>query len=254
MKILIARPEPQASELKKILEADGHDCILSPAIEYQVSQDQALAKQQLADCTDQDNLIFISRQAVKSTLQLNGTIPSHKIIFAIGKGTASALRDAGIESVFYPEKSNSEGLLAMPECQNVAKQNFKIIRGGEGRELLSSVLTERGANVETVESYCRACLKGDHQLLLGAWQAGIDCVVLTSLEIAQCFAKQLGEEVNLLQQSTITMMSDRMHQWADDLKIENRLDLDSGRNTDIAAQIRGLEKNGQSNSNTGQKC
>lgn len=189
MKIIITRPEPQASALKELLEADGHEVLISSAIEYLAPEAPLNDTQFSSD----DSLIFVSRQAVVGLIGELGKIPQAKQIFAVGKGTAHALKQVGINNPIHPEQANSEGLLELPELQTVAGQNIKIINGGEGRQLLCQVLTERGANVETLASYARRSLPGNPQLRSSAWKNDVDCVVLTSLEIAQNFAKQLEE-------------------------------------------------------------
>lgn len=242
MKIIITRPEPQASALKALLEREGHEVLISSSIEY-IAPEAPLNTTQFSS---EDRLIFVSRQAVTSLINALGDIPESKQIFAVGKGTAHALKQAGINNPIYPEQAKSEGLLALPDLQNVVGESIKIINGGEGRQLLCQVLTERGANVETLASYARRSLPGNPQLGSDAWKNDVDCVVLTSLEIAQNFVKQL-EDPSRLQNTTVTIMSQRMHEWADELNIEQRIELNGGHNETIVADIRGHFNHGKTN-------
>lgn len=238
MKLIIARPEPYASELKNLFEQKGHTVILSPAVAYGLPDAFDASKAKLQAIQANDYLIFISQQAVKGLLELIPDIPKASKIFAVGKSTANALLKQGVSDVYFPSrKANSENLLALPELETVAGQRIVIINGGPGRQQLSQVLTERGAYVETVASYSRLGLKGDLHLLLEAWRSGVDCVVLTSLEVAQAFEAQLGEHKTLLQDTMVTTMSDEMEDWAAARGIKKTIRLHSGANLAIVTDI-----------------
>lgn len=90
-------------------------------------------------------------------------------IATVGQGSAKALRELGITNVIAPtERFDSEGLLALPELQNVAGWRVMIFRGDGGRELLGDTFKARGATVEYVTCYQRSKPHLDVQLLLKA--------------------------------------------------------------------------------------
>jgi uroporphyrinogen-III synthase len=58
-------------------------------------------------------------------------------------------------TVDYPQQQSSEGLLTLPQLQQVSQQALLILRGQGGRELLAQELKARGARVDYAELYGR---------------------------------------------------------------------------------------------------
>jgi uroporphyrinogen-III synthase len=101
-------------------------------------------------------------------------------IATVGQGSAKALRESGITNVISPtERFDSEGLLALPELQNVAGWRVMIFRGDGGRELLGDTLKARGATVEYATCYQRSKPHQDAGVLLAAVP---DAITVTSSE------------------------------------------------------------------------
>lgn len=106
-----------------------------------------------------DGIIFISKNAVQHCpmhyLRPTTTVTQ---IYAVGPVTAAALQAANIEAKTPPQDYSSEGLLALPELQQVKGQHWLIVRGETGRETLKERLQQRGANVDYLACYTRRCL------------------------------------------------------------------------------------------------
>ena len=101
-------------------------------------------------------------------------------IATVGQGSAKALRELDIANVIAPtERFDSEGLLALPELQNVAGWRVMIFRGDGGRELLGDTLKARGATVEYAICYQRSKPQQDAGALLAAVP---DAITVTSSE------------------------------------------------------------------------
>jgi uroporphyrinogen-III synthase len=82
--------------------------------------------------------------------------------------------------VIAPTKRfDSEGLLALPELQNVSGWHVMIFRGDGGRELLGDTLRDRGATVEYVSCYRRSKPQCDKSVLMVAEP---DAIIVTSSE------------------------------------------------------------------------
>lgn len=75
--------------------------------------------------------------------------------FAVGPSSAEALTEAGLPAKTPTERYDSEGLLALPELQQVENEKILIWRGVGGRETLATTLKDRGAMVCYAELYRR---------------------------------------------------------------------------------------------------
>ncbi len=65
--------------------------------------------------------------------------------FAVGQRTAKYLTEKAEQAVIYPiEFENSEGVLALPEMQNLTDKTILILRADSGRELLAETAVLRG--------------------------------------------------------------------------------------------------------------
>ena len=74
-------------------------------------------------------------------------------VAAIGPGTAAALRTAGIEADFVPERFVAEGLLDALEGEPLEGRRVLVARAAEARDVLPDGLRERGAEVELLALY-----------------------------------------------------------------------------------------------------
>ena len=114
------------------------------------------------------------------TIRAAGDLPPVLKIATVGQGSAKALRELSIAEVIAPAKRfDSEGLLALPELQNVAGWRVLIFRGDGGRELLGDTLRARGAVMEYAACYRRSKPQQDIAALL---DAAPDALTVTSSE------------------------------------------------------------------------
>jgi uroporphyrinogen-III synthase len=79
--------------------------------------------------------------------------------FALGEGTAAALRRAGLAQVGLPDSATSEGLLAHPRLRAVRGQAVGLLTAPGGRDLIAPTLTKRGAEVRRADVYQRVPLR-----------------------------------------------------------------------------------------------
>ena len=105
--------------------------------------------------------------------------------FALGAGSAAALKRCGIYGVRIPSAgSDSEALLAHPDLQDVRGQDVGLLTAPGGRGLLAKRLRARGAHLRIAEVYRRealaiaparlralAALRGNVALLLTSQEA-----------------------------------------------------------------------------------
>jgi uroporphyrinogen-III synthase len=210
LKIAVTRPRDQAAPLAQRITQAGGIPLLFPLLDIEPVADDAPLHEQLSRLAQFDLAIFISPNAVQHGIaamraanislpaSLNpcagrasaqplrqaqgghiGLKPDLQIA-TIGQGSAKALRELGIADIIAPtEHFDSEGLLALPELQNVAGWNVLIFRGDGGRELLGDTLKARGAAVEYATCYLRSKPQQDIAELLSA---APDAITVTSSE------------------------------------------------------------------------
>ena len=117
--------------------------------------------------------IFVSVNSVHAlakTLTDSVRFPAQLAVAAIGQATADALERLGISVRFLPEGSHdSEGLLRALSKMPVEGRNVVIYRGDDGRNVLASGLSQRGAHVYPLESYRRHSSPSPLQESLVKW-------------------------------------------------------------------------------------
>lgn len=183
--VLVTRPRAQAEPLAALIEAAGGRALRFPVIEILPPHDSAPLAQAGARLHQYDIAIFISPNAVATALNAitaRRAWPATTQIGCVGKGSAKALRQFGLVPQLVPgERFDAEALAALPALTHVAGKKIVIFRGDGGREVLSNLLTARGASVTYVECYRRARPEADTATLLRQWARGeIDIVTVTS--------------------------------------------------------------------------
>lgn len=164
-RVLITRPEPQASHWQQLLSDAGWASAVVPVMAIVAVSDRAAReqiKQQVLNFDRYDKAVFVSRNAVSHACQWLDMywpqLPADMQYFAVGSATAQQLSQADINvTALRGEDSamNSEALLAAPSLQQVAGDKVIIFRGVGGRNLFAQTLRERGAEVDFCQLYHR---------------------------------------------------------------------------------------------------
>lgn len=197
--ILITRPAQQAQRLAKLIEQHGGKAIRFPTVEILHPADYGALNESIARLDESAIAIFVSINAVNATFNFirtqHGNFPPGVSVLCVGRASAKALRDVGVDNPIWPrERFDSEGLLALPELEDVRGKRIVIFRGDGGRELLGSILTERGARVQYVECYRRARPRSDTTSLLRQWISGeIHVICVTSIDGLRNLYDLVGE-------------------------------------------------------------
>lgn len=224
--VVVTRPEHQAGNLRRLIEAAGGQVILFPTLAIAPPQDPQAVLTQLQRLAQFDLAVFISPNAVDYGLPYAaqaGGVPSSLQIAAVGAGTARALQAAGHPPTLVPEHDfNSEALLALPALQQVTSKKVIIFRGEGGREHLANTLRSRGAQVEYVQVYRREKPPVDHAVLLNAWaHNGISAIVVTSNESLQNLFDLVGSEGQVyLRDTQLIVVSQRAVELARRLGVQ----------------------------------
>ncbi|MDF2447358.1 MAG: hypothetical protein K0S46_2594 [Moraxellaceae bacterium] len=200
--VLNTRPAHQAAALTQRLRAEGARITELPLIQIAPLPLPPEQQRLLLDLDRYDAVVFVSANAARQGLDAVADYwpqwPHRLPAFAVGARTAQVLREAGL-TVLTPPRPDSEGLLAMPELQQVQGRRFLLFRGEGGRALLSETLRERGARLDTLELYRRE-LPAGAAAQWQALQAAGDLprlVILTSPDALRHWQQVAGEQATL---------------------------------------------------------
>lgn len=192
-RILVTRPSHQAGKLADSILAAGGVPVLFPLLEITPVADPAALYDQVSQLADYQLAIFISPNAVEQgvaamrTVGLKPDLPCK--IATVGQGSAQALRELGFDDILVPrERFDSEGLLALPELQDVAGWRVMIFRGDGGRALLGDTLKARGAIVDYATCYQR-----NAPLLAAIDWRSLDAITITSSEALSYLRQRMTE-------------------------------------------------------------
>ncbi len=214
--VLVTRPAAQAGPLCEQIEQQGGTAVRFPVLEIIPPADPQAVRAIGARLERFDWAFFVSANAVQMTLSVilaQRDWPPSLRIAVIGKRSAEELQRFGLCADLVPEhRFDSEGLLALPQMQQVAGAHCVIFRGGSGRSLLADTLRERGALVEYVEAYRRVRPSLDSGDLMARLRAGrIDIVLVNSVESLKNLVEMLGSSgKQLLVDLPLLVVSERL--------------------------------------------
>ncbi|MFQ5546533.1 MAG: uroporphyrinogen-III synthase [Acidiferrobacterales bacterium] len=226
LRVLVTRPSHQAEHLANLIEAQGGQAVRVPTIEILPPNDPAA----LATCVNRlhefNMAIFISANAVHKGMELitacHGSFPDNVAVACVGLSSARELQRFAIPAIVPTTRFDTEGLLALPELQQVKNKAIVIFRGEGGRELLGRTLTERGAYIEYAECYRRVKPSRASTAPLQSWEsAKIDIVTTTSIDGLRNLVELVGKiQRKALTKTPIVVISQRMADVSHELGFE----------------------------------
>ena len=159
IRALVTRPQAQSAALCAAIRAAGGEAIAQPLLRIEPVATSLPG----AGLKEQDIAIFISANAVKHALALLRAQrlewPAGLRCLAIGHATHRALCAAGLDVAEGGAAAmNSEELLQSAVLRDPARRRILLVKGEGGRELLRTVLQERGATVTEWVVY-RRCVE-----------------------------------------------------------------------------------------------
>ncbi len=162
MTVLLTRPARQSEGIAAAIEHSGGKVCQLPLIEIEPLHDPEeleIVKQKILNLDRYSKAIFISTNAAEQGLEWIDRywpqLPTDLEAFAVGPGTAAALRRLSWPVHCSERGVTSEDLLALPPLKQVQGERIALFRGKGGRELLAETLRERGAEVDYLELYRR---------------------------------------------------------------------------------------------------
>lgn len=218
--VLVTRPHPAGEQLCQAIQRAGGHAYYFPTIEIVPLPESKEVMAALSTLDQADWLIFVSPQAVYTSIDAIQKawprFPQKVKIAAIGDGTASVLRNAGLPVTAVPADDwRSEGLLRLPVFQHLEGQKILLFHGEAGRDYLVEQLKERGATVNHVVTYRRALPQVDVTKTVKLIQSHqINLVVCTSGEGIINLKKLLSSEWDVLRHIPLLVISERMQSLA----------------------------------------
>lgn len=155
--VLSLRPLGQHAVAHSACEVRGAKFLACACMKLEAIENDNALKDVLA-C---DYIIVTSPAAVRFAAQSTvfNRAPASRW-FALGEGSASALKEIGVANIAIPpDGSHSENLLAMPELQNVQGRHIGLITAPGGRGLIEATLLERDAIIQVANMYRRITLQ-----------------------------------------------------------------------------------------------
>ena len=241
-KVLVTRPEQQAKPLCDLIVKAGGQAIAFPAIEIVPIPTSNWAEIALAE---QDMIIFVSRNAVSYFIEaLTEPLPNQILLASVGAGSAASMHHHGLRVDIQPEKSiGSEGLLLMPEFDNMVDKKILIVRGKGGRELLADTLTQRGGIVQYLEVYERVLPSPSVAQCEQALTA--DYIVCTSVAGVKNLSVLLQKGLKKIVDKPMLVMSERIKAYAASVGFQNIIVTDTSSDKAVVELLTKLTKDGR---------
>lgn len=201
--------------------------MLFPVLEIADTKNPQLLLRAIDRLDEFDLAIFVSPNAVDKAMRLiqtKRTLPPRLKIAVVGEGSASKLRQYGVNEIIVPTgRNDSEALLKHPELQQVHSKRIVIFRGNDGRRLLGDTLIQRGAHLEYIECYRRNKPKTDTAQLLESWSNNaLHAVTITSSEGLHNLFDMIGKVgQQLLKGTPLFTAHERIAEVAKELGLAN---------------------------------
>lgn len=153
--VISLRPSGDHAALRRAAARRGARLLALSPWRIQTCRDDP-TRTALAEALQAERVLFTSPAAVRAAATLQALrARSGQRWLAVGAGTAQALRRHGVKHVQHPARMDSEGLLAMPELQQLAGSTLGFVSAPDGRNVLAPSLIERGARLLRADVYAR---------------------------------------------------------------------------------------------------
>ena len=215
LRIINTRPEQRATQLTQALEQQGATVFSLPLLETIALELSAVGKDCLLNLDRYHSVFVVSPTAAELGLNaLADYWPQWPVgieWLAVGQSTAQVLRSYFIEPTI-PEQETSEGLLQLPQLQQLTQgQRLLVLRGEGGRNLVRDSLQNRGVKVDYVDLYRRQLPQHSLQQWPQIQQQTIDVVIISSGETLTQWLQLAGQQA---QNIPILVISPRLVELA----------------------------------------
>lgn len=153
--VISLRPLGQHAAVRAAAARAGMGCVALSAMRI-ATRDDAATRRTLRDALRAPRVVFTSPNAVRAAASMQDLKRKRgQQVFAIGAGTAAALRRAGIDDVLVPGRADSDALLAMDALRAIEGTQVGLVTAPGGRDRIEPGLRARGATVVRADVYAR---------------------------------------------------------------------------------------------------
>jgi uroporphyrinogen-III synthase len=214
--VLSLRPVAQHAPLRRAAAAHGARVLALSPWTLRTCDDRA-TRAALRVALASQRLLFTSPAAVRAAQALQGLhARKGQAWFAVGAGTAAALRRAGIRGVIAPTRMDSEGLLALPGLQEVRGCTLGLVTAAGGRGVIAPTLQQRGATVLRADVYARVAIAPSPRAVaaLRALQAPAWLMLSSGGALEQLLDTLPADVLAVLRRAHVVAASERLAQLA----------------------------------------
>lgn len=192
-KVLITRPEAQASEFITILNKSGADPVLLPTIEISASDNKEEQENTIDKLDRYDWIIFTSTNAVHFFFEQANPemLPEDLNVAAVGKKTKRALEEKGVDTDFMPATFTAEALISGLPLSKAEKVLYPMSEKAL-KDKLSHILKEKGVVLSSVIFYQNRPLLHPPEKIREIFNRGIDFITFTSGSTTKGLAENLS--------------------------------------------------------------
>ena len=212
-RILVTRSEEQAQEFTAKLTELGADVLVQPAIEISPPESYEEVDQVIHRISDFKWIVFSSRNGVQyfldrlAALGLDARQFAGVKIAAIGPGTAAALKQRHLKCDLIPAEYRAESL-AESLHDEASGSSMLLVRASRGRDTLSELLKNAGAEVTQVVAYMSRDVTEIDPVVATALAAGeIDWITVTSSAIGRSLVTLLGSAIGQAKVASISSIT-----------------------------------------------
>jgi len=189
MRLLVTRPEPDASREAEALAVRGHDAVLAPLLKIEFAPDVPL------DLASAQALIVTSRNALRALATRRELEDARKLpVFAVGEATARAARELGF-AILVRAPGTAAGLPELIGGKLDPKRGSLLQLAGENLAFdLKTALEAKGFTLHQPVLYRAVPAEQLPARVLSLLKAGeLDGAILLSPRTARTFAALIGK-------------------------------------------------------------
>jgi uroporphyrinogen-III synthase len=233
--IFVTRPSPEGEKLAQLFNQANLPAQHLPFFKISQGNELLNLQEQFNNLVPNDIVIIVSPQVthVINAHFSNLILPTNIRYYAIGKKSAQLFSQFTTAKINYPEKENSEGLLAKLQQESVQNHTILILCGNSGRQLLAQTLTNRKAKVKSIACYDRKPINYPSNIFSRNTENQI--IIITSLE--HLIQLELYSNLKHKTQVNLVVTSQRIFAKAKQLKWQKILLVNSANNQNLFEAI-----------------